>query len=466
MRIGPYRQVLAMPGMRSLMLLAIVARVPVVAAPITLTLHVVLDLDRGYAAAGLLASVLTLASTVGAPLLGRLIDRRSLRMALAASTVAEILFWSVAPVLPYPVLLVAGAVLGLLTMPVFSVVRQSIAALVPEESRRPAYALDSMAVELSFMVGPALAVLLVTQISATATMYLVGAAIVLAGIGLYIQNPPMRTADEEQEVAGVKVPRREWLRPAFVSLLVLTAATTAVLAASDIALVAELRASGDTKWIGLIMAVWAFYSIIGGFVYGSMKRVAPTVVLVALIGLFTIPISLVDGVLLLALVLIPAGALCAPSLASSADAVSRLVPAGARGEAMGLYNSALTLGLAIGAPVAGAVVDAAGPSWGFVAVGAGTLTIALAVYPFVRHSSAPTGPEDAGAEGAGPEGAGREGAGPESAGPESAGPEGAGPESAGPEGAGPEDAGPESAGPGTAPDAGRRSTVDASTLVP
>jgi predicted MFS family arabinose efflux permease len=391
MRIGPYRQVLAMPGMRSLMLLAIVARVPVVAAPITLTLHVVLDLGRGYAAAGLLASVLTLASTVGGPLLGRLIDRRSLRAALLVTTVAEIIFWSMAPVLPYPVLLVAGAVLGLLTMPVFSVVRQSIAALVPAESRRPAYAIDSMAVELSFMVGPALAVLLVTQLSATVTMYLVGAAIVLAGIGLYIQNPPVRTADEEAE-AGVKVPRRQWLKPAFLSLLVLTAATTAVLAATDIALVAELRASGDTGWIGLIMAVWAGYSLVGGFVYGSLKRAAPTVVLVALIGLFTMPISLVNGVLLLAVALIPAGALCAPSLASSADAVSRLVPAGARGEAMGLYNSSLTLGLAVGAPLAGAVVDAAGPSWGFVAVGAVTMTIALVVYPFARNLSDPEDP--------------------------------------------------------------------------
>ena len=396
MRLGPYRQVLAMPGMRSLMLLAIVARVPVVAAPITLTLHVVLDLDRGYAAAGLLASVLTLASTVGAPLLGRLIDRRSLRTALLVTTIAELIFWSIAPVLPYPVLLVAGAVLGLLTMPVFSVVRQSIAALVPVASRRPAYAIDSMAVELSFMVGPALAVLLVTQISATVTMYLVGGAIVLAGIGLYIQNPPVRTADEEEEAsAGVKVSRREWLRPGFLALLVLTAATTAVLAATDIALVAELRASGDTSWIGLLMAVWALYSIIGGFVYGSLKRAVPTVALVALIGLFTMPISLVDGVFLLALALIPAGALCAPSLAASADAVSRLVPAGARGEAMGLYNSALTLGLAIGAPLAGAVVDAAGPEWGFVAVGAVTLTLALAMFPFVRKLASPNPPATA-----------------------------------------------------------------------
>ncbi len=404
MRLGPYRQVLAMPGMRSLMVLAIIARVPVVAAPITLTLHVVLDLDRGYAAAGLLASVLTLASTVGAPLLGRLIDRRSLRTTLLLTTVAELIFWSIAPVLPYPVLLVAGAVLGLLTMPVFSVVRQSIAALVPAASRRPAYAIDSMAVELSFMVGPALAVLLVTQLSATVTMYLVGASIVLAGIGLYIQNPPVRTADEEA-AAGVKVPRRQWLKPAFVSLLVLTAATTAVLAATDIALVAELRASGDMSWIGLIMAAWALYSIIGGFVYGSLKRAVPTVVLVALIGLFTMPISLVSGVLLLALALIPAGALCAPSLASSADAVSRLVPAGARGEAMGLYNSALTLGLAIGAPLAGAVVDAAGPSWGFVAVGAVTMTVALLVWPFARRLSndpEKDGDDDGFVESAGP----------------------------------------------------------------
>ena len=49
-------------------------------------------------------------------------------------------------------------------------VRQSIAALVPEDQRRPAYALDSMSVELSFMVGPALAVALATAVSAQTTM--------------------------------------------------------------------------------------------------------------------------------------------------------------------------------------------------------------------------------------------------------------------------------------------------------
>jgi MFS family permease len=172
---------------------------------------------------------------------------------------------------------------------------------------------------------------------------------------------------------------------------VLTSATTAVLAATDIALVAELRGSGQTAWVGLVMACWAACSMIGGFVYGALKTAVPTVVLVALLGLFTIPVSLVDGALLLALVLIPAGALCAPSLASSADAVSHLVPAGARGEAMGLYGSALTLGLAGGAPLAGVVIDAGGPEWGFIVVGALTLAIALVVLPFtgVRRRLAP-----------------------------------------------------------------------------
>jgi MFS family permease len=384
MRFGPYRQVLGLPGMRSLMLLAVFARIPVVAVGITLTLHVVLDLDRGYGAAGVLGATFTLASAVGAPLLGRLVDRRSLRAALGISIVAEAAFWSVAPLLPYGALLLAAALVGLLTMPVFSVVRQSIAALVPAASRRPAYAIDSMAVELSFMIGPAAAVLLVTQLSSTATMYIIGGAIVLAGVGLYIQNPPVRTAAEEKQVTGERLPRRVWLRPAFVAILVLTAATTAVLAATDIAVVAQLRDAGQVGWVGLVMASWAVYSLIGGFVFGALKRTPPTAVLVALLGLFTVPIALVGGAFWLILALIPAGLLTAPSLASSADAVSRLVPAAARGEAMGLYGSALTLGLAGGAPLAGVVIDAGGSSWGFAVVGGVTLAVALIVFPFAR----------------------------------------------------------------------------------
>jgi hypothetical protein len=53
--------VLALPGVPPLILLALLARVPATAVGVTLTLHVVLDLHRGYGAAGLVGAASTIA---------------------------------------------------------------------------------------------------------------------------------------------------------------------------------------------------------------------------------------------------------------------------------------------------------------------------------------------------------------------------------------------------------------------
>jgi MFS family permease len=375
MRIEPYRRVLALPGVRSLMIVAILARVPLTAAGVTLTLHVVLDLGRGYAAAGLVGAASTVGSALGSPLLGRLVDRSGLRPALLVTTLAEVAFWGAAPWLPYPPLVVAAFVAGLLGLPVFGVVRQSLAALVPEAQRRQAYSLDSMSVELSFMIGPTVAVLVVTQLSATVAIWAVGAAMLLSGTALYLLNPPTR---EAAEGAPARRPaRRDWLRPRLVGVLLVATAATVALSGTEVGVVALLRESDEVRWTGLVLAAWGAYSMAGGFVHGSMRRALPPVVLIALLGVFTVPVGLAHGWWLLCLVLLPAGALCAPTLAATADAVSRLVPAAARGEAMGWYGSGLTTGLALGAPFVGAVVDRSGPAWGFVAAGLAALAVAL-----------------------------------------------------------------------------------------
>jgi predicted MFS family arabinose efflux permease len=391
MTLEPYRRVLALPGVRPLILIALLARMPVTAVGVTLTLHVVLDLHHGYGAAGLVGAAATVGGAVGAPLLGRLVDRRGLRLMLGVTTVAEAVFWSVAPVLPYPALLVAALVGGLLTLPVFSVVRQSVAALVPEPQRRPAYALDSMSVELSYMAGPALAVLVVTTVSARVAMAGVGAGIVLAGIALFALNPPTHADDEAPPADATPVPRREWLRPKLVALLAASAATTLVLAGTDVSMVAELREAGQVGWTAVVIVAWGAYSLTGGFVFGMVHRPLSPMLLPALLGALTIPLGLASGWAWLCLLLVPAGALCAPSLAATADAVSRLAPAGARGEAMGLYGSALTAGMAAGAPLAGAVIDAATPAWGFAVVGLVGATAALAALSLSRLGRERTG---------------------------------------------------------------------------
>lgn len=368
------------------MVVAVLARLPLTAAGVTLTLHVVLDLGRGYAAAGLVGAAATVGSALGSPLLGRFIDRSGLRPALLVTTLAETIFWGLAPRLPYPALLVAAFVTGLLALPVFSVVRQSLAAMVPEAHRRQAYSLDSMSVELSFMVGPTAAVLVVTQFSASVAIWLVGGAMLLSGTALYLLNPPTREAGE---AAPARPPaRREWLRPRLVAVLLVATAATVALSGTEVGVVALLRESDEVRWTGVVLAAWGAYSMIGGFVHGSARRALPPVVLIALLGAFTVPVGLAHGWWLLCLVLLPAGALCAPTLAATADAVSRLVPAAARGEAMGWYGSALTTGLALGAPFVGAVVDRTGPAWGFVAAGLAGLVVALAAIGVGRIGAA------------------------------------------------------------------------------
>jgi MFS family permease len=382
MLLKPYRETLALPGLKSLFAVATLARMPIAAGAVVLTLHVVTDLGRGYGAAGLVGAAWTIGGSAGAPVLGRLVDRRGLRVVLVLTTIAEVLFWAITPTWPYWALLVAALLGGLLALPAFAVARQSVAALTPESHRLPAFALDSITTELSFMTGPALGVLLATGPGPHVAMYALAAGIGVSGFGLWLLNPPVRAAHETPIEAGERIPRRSWLRPRFVAVLAVTMAATLVLSGTDVSVVAVLRSNGELSWTALVMSLWAFYSLLGGFAYGTLHRRFPPVFLLAPMAALTIVVG-VGGShwWLLAILLIPCGAVCAPTITASADAVSRMTPAGARGEAMGLHNSSLTVGVALGGPLAGLAADHFSAPWGFVAVGGAGTLIALLVLP-------------------------------------------------------------------------------------
>jgi predicted MFS family arabinose efflux permease len=382
MTLTPYRETLALRGIRSLLAMATLARIPITAGTVTLTLHVTLDLHLGYGAAGLVGAAFTVGSSLGAPVMGRITDRKGLRPVLVLTTLAEVTFWTAAQAMPYWALLIAALFGGFLTLPAFSVARQSIAALAPESHRLPAFALDSITTELSFMAGPALGVLISTTAGPRVAMLAVGGGILLSGIGLYLLNPPIRGKDETPISAGERVPRNTWLKPRLVAVLAISSAATLVLSGTDVAVVAVLQNSGEVEWTGAVLGLWAAYSLLGGFSYGTVKQGLPPLVLFAPMALLTIPVGLAGGHWwLLALLLLPAGALCAPTITATADAVSRLTPASARGEAMGLHNSSLTVGVALGAPLAGVVMDTWSPAWGFTAVGGVGLAVAALALP-------------------------------------------------------------------------------------
>ena len=382
MPFTPYRRVLAVPGVTRLTLIGVVARIPHTAMGLVLTVHVTQTMGRGYATAGLLVAALTIGMALGAPWRGRSVDRLGVRRALLPSVLAELVLWTATPWLPLPWLLAAVVVAGAMGLPVFTVVRLALSVMVPDEQRRTAFALDSVAVELSFMVGPALGVLVAVHLSTTVALIAIGVCEALAGLALMAADPPTRSADvpDAQDPGPAARPGRPKVpvTAAMVAVLGATAGATVVLSGTDVSILATLREGGHLESTGLVLGVWAFASLLGGLVYGLLPRSVPPLVLLMALGVLTAPVGFATTPLTLGLAVLAAGFLCAPVVTATAEVVTELVPEAVRGEAMGWHGSALTTGVALGAPIAGAAIDHVAPWAGFTVVGVTGVVLALA----------------------------------------------------------------------------------------
>lgn len=419
MNFALYRELLAVPPIRRLLLVGMIARIPHAAAGVLLTLHIVLTLDQGYAAAGAAAAVMTIGIAVGAPWRGRRVDTVGLRRALIPSVVAETLIWSVVPHVSYQWLLPLVFVGGLLTLPIFSVVRQSLGVLADGNQRRTAFALDAITTEVVFMIGPAAGAIVATSGFTVLGLTVVGVSTSLAGLYLMWFNPPTRSAapsgdgeaDERhaaevavisaapahlQEAAADLVPAGSprtgagivglrakvagnftWFTATVAAIFAVAAGAGMVLSGSDVGIVAALESGGHQNEIGIVFLFWCGASVVGGLIYGAMHRpVSPLVLLLGMAAL-TIPMGFAQDTWTLAVLSLLPGLLCAPVLSAASEKVAELVAEERRGEAMGWYGSALTGGVALGAPLAGVFIDGVGPAGGFVAVGVGGVVLCV-----------------------------------------------------------------------------------------
>jgi MFS family permease len=371
-----YRAVWAVPTARSVLVLGLICRAPLFGATVLLTLHVVERLDPRYSAAGLVSMAATIALGVSGPWRGRLLDRHGLRRTLLPSLIIGPLCWVIAPWSPYWLLLTLVVVAGLFAVPVFALIRQALLGVIDPAQRKPALALDSVLAEISFMAGPALAIWVAHYWGTAWTLMVFQLLCIAGGAALFVVNPPLRTARAEP-VPGH--PRSRWVTPGVLGIFALTIATTTALTASDLSVVAGLRSLEQAGSIGWVLAVWGFGSAVGGLLFGAMQRpIAPWLVVAAL-GVFTMPVLWARSDLSMAGLLFIAGLFCAPSFTATTEALSRLVPEHSRGEAFGWHGSALTAGSAIAAPAVGLAIDGFGWGAGFFVGGGFTLIAALAV---------------------------------------------------------------------------------------
>jgi MFS family permease len=372
--VSAYLAVLRAGRIGWLELATLVGRLPIGISGLALVLF--LKEETGsFAAGGAVAGGMAFGIGLGAPLMGRWVDRRGTRVLMLLATVhaggilALIALGEAGA--PTFALVCVAIVTGAAFPPSPSVLRARFPALLRDrpELMQPAYALDSVLLELSFVTAP-LIVAVVVAVFDPAAALLVASASAIAGTAAFLALLPAGCAPPPHDGG------RDWLgplrSPAIRALVVTMVPVGFGIGAVEVSLPAFTEAEGNRDLAGLLLATWSIGSAIGGFVYGVRPLRVPLArahfLFTALLPLGFLPALLAPSIAAMALLIVPAGLFIAPLIATRNELASSVAPPGTATEALTWPLTALVGGIAIGAAVGGALADAEG--WRAVLVAA------------------------------------------------------------------------------------------------
>ncbi|MCX3063938.1 MFS transporter [Streptomyces beihaiensis] len=359
----------------------LVGRLPNATAPIAMVLFV-RDQGGTYSLAGALAAVYGVANAVGQPVLGRLIDLRGQpRVQLPAAVVSALaMSWFAfagtgSPAAAYG----SVALAGLFTPPLEGGLRALWPSVLPrEEQVHVAYAMDAIAQEVMFTVGPLLVTLCVSLWSPGAALVVLNVIGVLGALSVVVSKPSREWRSAPREAHWLGALRS----PGLLALLAAFLFIGLALGSITVAAVSYADGHGGDAVYGWMMAAIGLGALVGGAVYGARQWSGAAEVrlrrLVALLALCYVPLTLVPGPVPMVLLTVVAGVFLAPAIACAFIVVDRHAPRGTVTEAFSWLVTTFMVGASAGTAVAGPVVEWGGTRWGFAVPGA-TGTVALLV---------------------------------------------------------------------------------------
>ncbi|NEC27732.1 MFS transporter [Streptomyces sp. SID8111] len=368
-----YLEILRVRHAARLLVGTLVGRLPNATAAIAIVLFVRAE-GGSYSLAGALAAVYGLANAVGQPVLGRLVDLRGQpRVQLPAAVLSALAMavFAFAGIGPLPLAYAAVAAAGLFTPPLEGGLRALWATVLPKENHvHRAYALDAVAQEVMFTVGPLLVTVCAALWSAQAALLVLNAIGVLGALSVVVSAPSRawRSAPREAHWLGA-------LRsPGLLALLAAFLFIGMALGSITVAAVSYGDDNGGDVVYGWLMAGLGFGALVGGLAYGARgwrgepgRRLR---VLVALLAVCYLPLMLMPGPVAMTLLAALAGVFLAPAIACAFVLVDRHAPRGTVTEAFSWLVTTFTVGASVGTGVAGPVVEAGGALWGFAVPGA------------------------------------------------------------------------------------------------
>jgi MFS family permease len=387
-----YAQLLGEPDLRSAILASLIGRLPIGISGLALLL-LVQARESSFIDAGLVTSAY-LAGLAGiAPLVGRLIDRVGPRPVLLVAGLAYplALFTLVsalnrqAPLWLVVILsFAAGATLPQVTTCMRTLYRRR---LQDDSLLVTALSLDSVLIELVFIVGPMLVAFFVAT-SSPAVAVLFGALCAAVGALLITRTPALRDWP-------IEPPHRQSLLGAlqdssFRRLLAVLLGYAAVFGLIDIGAASYAHASGHLALAGVILGVMSIGSAAGGLVYGSRPWHLPLTrqfaLALVIMGASIAPLAVIANPYLLSIAALISGVTMAPPLIIQSTIVAKTMRTSQMAEAFTWVTTAMLCGVGIGFACGGTVAELGGAAAVFMLAAGISVSMGVAARGMLRRA--------------------------------------------------------------------------------
>lgn len=392
---NPYRAALATRGAPGFVLAAFVGRLPISMVGLG-TILLVHERTGSYGFAGAVAAFGALSEAVSAPVLGRALDRfgqaRVLTGGVGVFVVALAgLVVAVRVDAPSPTWFLTAAGAGTAMPPVGACVRSRWTAKVGGTPLlASAFALESSIDEVVFVLGPSLVTFLAVAVSPSVGLVAAATFGTAGTLALVAQRSTDPGPAEPGRVAHAGMLRAGGTR----LLMVVYLAVGSSFGALDVSMVAFSRAHGAAAAGGALLGLVAGGSCLSGLVYGARRHEgSPAGRFRLTLGCFGAGLCLPlagANVAVMAPLAVCAGLTIAPALINGFGLVERLVDPAARTEGFAWLTTAVATGEAGGSPLAGRLIDLAGPRAGLLVTASSAVVAALIAQSGYRALSLPS----------------------------------------------------------------------------